>query len=241
MSASPLLVERDGSLTRLVLNRPDKANALNPGLVEALADAIDSAYRDGTTLLALRANGKHFCAGFDFSAFDDATEAELLWRFVRIEQLLQRLFHAPFATAAFAHGRNFGAGADLFIACDTRIATADATFRMPGLCFGLQLGTRRLAARIGDHAARTMLGASLTLDAENAHRIRFATALAPGAAWPDLEASHLQDAIALTSDARARLHRATTSDTRAADLADLVDSVTAPGIKERIRRYRAGA
>ncbi len=240
MSAPVLLVEREGRIARLTLNRPDKANALDATLVEALLAAVDAAHADGTSLLVLRANGKHFCAGFDFNGFEDASEAELLWRFVRIEQLLQRLFHAPFATLSFAHGRNFGAGADLFVACDSRVATADATFRMPGLRFGLQLGTRRLAARVGDHAARSMLGASLTLDAEQARTIRFATTLAPSAEWPELESQAAAAAHALNADARARLHRATTSDTREADMADLVASVTATGIKDRIRAYRSG-
>lgn len=241
MSAGPLQIEHDGRLTRLTLNRPDKANALDAGLVEALLSAVDDAHADGTALLILRAHGKHFCAGFDFSGFEEAAEADLLWRFVRIEQLLQRIYHAPFATAAFAHGRNFGAGADLFVACDTRITTADSTFRMPGLRFGLQLGTRRLAARIGDAAARAMLGGSLTLDADHAHAIRFATALVASPEWPAREAEALNVSLALDADARRRLHRATVVDTRDADMADLVASVTAPGVKERIRRYRAGA
>lgn len=240
MSTAVLIVEREPGLTRLTLNRPDKANALDAELVEALSNALDAACTDGTALLVLRAKGKHFCAGFDFSGFDDVAEAELLWRFVRIEQLLQRLFHAPFATAAFAHGRNFGAGADLFVACDTRVATADATFRMPGLRFGLQLGTRRLAARIGNQAARTMLGGSLTIDAEHARNQRFVTALAPSAEWPEIEAQQRDAALALSAADRARLHRATTPDSRDADMADLVASVSVPGLKDRIRRYRAG-
>lgn len=240
MNASVLVVERDRRLTRLTLNRPDKANALDASLVEALAGAVEAAYTDDTALLVLRANGKHFCAGFDFTGVDEASEPELLWRFVRIEQLLQRLYHAPFATAAFAQGRNFGAGADLIVACDERVAAGDSTFRMPGLRFGLQLGTRRLAARIGNQAARAMLGASLSLDAEHARSQRFVTALAPSAEWPGIEAQLLEGALALSATDRARLHRATTPDTRDADMADLVASITTPGVKERIRRYRAG-
>ena len=146
-------VEHDGPVTLLTLNRPEKANALSPDLVEALLASVNEAYRDGTRLLVLSGNGQHFCAGFDFSDFESASEGELLRRFVRIEQLLQALYHAPFAALALAHGKNFGAGVDLLVACGVRVAAPDTTFRMPGLRFGVQLGTRRLARRIGpEHA-----------------------------------------------------------------------------------------
>ena len=128
-----LLVEHDGPVTLLTLNRPDKANALSPDLVEALLASVNEAYRDGTRLLVLSGNGQHFSAGFDFSDFELTNEGSLLRRFVRIEQLLQAVYYAPFATLCLAHGKNFGAGVDLLVACGIRIAAPDATFRMPGL------------------------------------------------------------------------------------------------------------
>ena len=135
---SPLLVQRDGPLTRLSLNRPDKANALDAGLVEALLTAVTAAATDGTRLLVLDTvtKAKNFSAGFDFGGHEAQSEGDLLLRFVRIEQLLQAVYHAPFATLAIAHGRNFGAGADLFLAAAVRVAAPDASFRMPGLRFG---------------------------------------------------------------------------------------------------------
>ncbi|MGB8435178.1 MAG: enoyl-CoA hydratase/isomerase family protein, partial [Burkholderiales bacterium] len=156
-------VEHDGPVTLLTLNRPEKANALSPDLVEALHASVNEAYRDGTRLLVLSGNGQHFCAGFDFTDFEEAHEGDLLLRFIRIEQLLQALYHAPFAALGLAHGKNFGAGVDLLVACSIRIAAPDSSFRMPGLRFGVQLGTRRLAARIGADQARTMLAASKTV------------------------------------------------------------------------------
>lgn len=149
-----LLIEKTGAVLTLTLNRPDKANALNAELVQALAAAVDTAHGDGTRLLVFKGNGRNFCAGFDFSGVEDASAGDLLLRFARIEALLQAVYHAPFATLALAQGKNFGAGVDLVLACGKRVATADAQFRMPGLKFGLQLGTRRLAARIGGDRAR---------------------------------------------------------------------------------------
>lgn len=233
-----LQIETTGAATTLTLNRPDKANALDAALAEALSAAVEAAHRDGTRLLVLKGNGRNFCAGFDFSDFEAASEGDLLMRFVRIEILLQSLYHAPFATLALAHGRNFGAGVDLILSCASRIATVDASFRMPGLKFGLQLGTRRLAARVGGDAARALLRGSKTFSAEEALNLGFLQQAAPPEVWPELVRGAADEALQLTAAAAARLHAATVTDTRAADLADLVRSAADPGLKERIREYR---
>lgn len=66
-----LLRQHDGRVTHLTLNRLQKANALSASLVEALLNAIEYAYTDGTRLLILDGNGDNFCAGFDFTAYLD--------------------------------------------------------------------------------------------------------------------------------------------------------------------------
>ena len=104
-----LIRRHEGHLTRLTLNRAAKANALSASLVESLIDAVDYACTDGTRLLILDGAGPHFCAGFDFTAYDTLSDGDLALRFIRIETLLQALYHAPFETLALAHGRVFGA------------------------------------------------------------------------------------------------------------------------------------
>jgi enoyl-CoA hydratase len=235
-----LLIDKNGAVTTLALNRPDKANALSAALVEALAEAVDAAHHDGTRLLVLKGSGRNFCAGFDFGGFEEASAGDLLLRFTRIETLLQAVYHAPFATLALVQGRNFGAGVDLALACGTRIAAPDAEFRMPGLKFGLQLGTRRLAARIGGNAARSLLATSKTFGAEEGLRIGFLQQIAAPPDWPGAIERATAEAQQLSPAAAARLHAATVSDSRAADLADLVRSAIEPGLKDRIREYRKG-
>ena len=235
-----LLIEKTAAVTSLTLNRPGKANALDAALVDALAAAVGTAHHDGTRLLILKGNGRHFCAGFDFSDFEEESEGDLLLRFTRIELLLQSVCHAPFATIALAQGKSFGAGVDLVLACGIRIAAPDAQFRMPGLKFGLQLGTRRLAARIGGDAARALLLTSKTFGAEEAVQKGFLHRIAAPAEWPALIAGAAADAQELSPSAAARLFAASVADTRAVDLADLVRSASEPGLKERIREYRKG-
>jgi len=237
---SELLAEGDGDVLTLTLNRPDKRNALSPGLVEALLARATAAYDDGTRLLVLRGAGRNFSAGFDFGDLETVTDAELLRRFVRIEELLQAVYHAPYDTLALAHGRNFGAGADLICACARRIAAPGSTFLLPGLRFGLVLGTRRFAARVGAAEARRLLGDGVTFDADEAHGLGFVTAVAAPEEWPAHVADARAAATALTPYARADLHRVVTEDTRDRDLADLVRSAARPGLTQRIQHYRNG-
>jgi enoyl-CoA hydratase len=233
-----LIRKHEGHVTRLTLNRPHKANALSASLVEALLNAVDYACTDGTRLLILDAAGRNFCAGFDFTEYETQSEGDLALRFIRIETLLQQIHHAPFETVALAHGRIFGAGADLVASCGVRIAAPDTAFRMPGLRFGVVLGTRRLAQRVGAARAREILQASRSFEAAEALRIGFLTHLAPQEDWPGIVAAVQANCELLTPAAAAALHRHTVVDTRAQDMAALAASVSVPGLKERIRIFR---
>lgn len=227
----------DGA-TRITLNRPDKANALDEAMVTALLGALAAVRADGTRLLLLDAAGRHFCAGFDLGDLDECSDGDLLLRFVRIETALQTLYHLPFPTLALAKGRAMGAGADLFAACSQRIAAPGTQFRMPGLAFGILLGTRRLAARIGPEAARRIQNETLSFDAAEAQSLGFVTDLAQESDWPAMTDAAAASATTITPDATAALFGATVADTRAADMADLVATASRPGLKSRIQAYR---
>jgi enoyl-CoA hydratase len=233
-----LLRQHDNHVTRLTLNRAQKANSLSAPLVEALLDAVEYAATDGTRLLILEGAGTHFCAGFDFTDVQAQSEGDLVLRFVRIETLLQALHHAPFETLALAHGRVFGAGADIVACCGLRIAAPDTTFRMPGLRFGVVLGTRRLMHRIGADRAREILATSRTFNSDEALSCGFLTGVSPQSGWPAVIAAAQASAETLVPAAAAALRRRTVTDSRAEDMAELVRSVSTPGLKERIRRYR---
>ena len=236
--ARELAIERRGSTLFLTLDRPDKMNALSASLVEALLAEVNAACRDGTRLLVLRGNGRNFSAGFDMSAYEAQSEGDLVLRFIRIEQLLQAVRHAPFDTMVLAHGRNFGAGVDLICACARRMATADATFRMPGLRFGLVLGSRLFAERVGTDRARQVLHASQTFTGTEAHAWGFLTGVAAQDEWTAAIEQAEQAVGALSAEAAARLFRVMApEDHRDAVLAELVRSAAQPGIKQRIASY----
>ncbi len=234
---SELARERSGTTLTLTLARPAKMNALSGALVEALIAELEAAHADGTRLVVFRGEGKNLSAGFDFGDYESQSEGDLLLRFTRIEQLLQLVHYAPFDTLALAHGRNFGAGVDLIGVCSRRVATPDATFRMPGLRFGLVLGTRRFALQVGPDRARDILQESKTFATEEALRIGFLQEIADAAQWPGVVERAAQASTALPRAEMAKLVAATRADTRDADLADLVRSAAAPGIKARIAAY----
>lgn len=235
-ASPPLQVEQCDGLLQLTLNRPDSANALNPELTEALIDALDRA--DDVRLCVLRGAGRHFCAGFDLSGLESMSDGDLLWRFLRIETLLQAVHHAPFPVVAFGHGQLVGAGADLFAACWRRVAAADARFRMPGWNFELALGTRRLTHRIGQDAARDLLIDTRVLSAEESLACGLATDLAPQEEWPALSAELKQRASTLSPRAMQQMLGLTTRDSRSEDLAAIVQTAGRPGLRDRILAYR---
>ncbi|MFO1327903.1 MAG: enoyl-CoA hydratase/isomerase family protein [Rubrivivax sp.] len=222
--------QRDGAALTLTLARPERGNALAPALVEALLDAVQAASADATLhTLVLRAEGRHFCTGLDLSDLDRTQDADWLWRLVRIETLLDALWRCPLATVALAQGRAWGAGADLFAACERRIAAPDASFRFPGAQFGIVLGTRRLAERIGSDAARALVTGGGTLDAPQALAAGLATAIGSDVDGP---------APAVDAPTAAAIRAATRRDAPDADLAALVRSAAQPGLVERMRAYR---
>lgn len=179
----------------------------------------------------LRGAGRHFCTGLDLTDLATLSDGDLLLRLVRIETLLALLWHAPIRTVALAHGRTWGAGADLFAVCEQRLVSPDTTLRFPGAQFGIVLGTRRLAERIGVDAARALVLEGGELDAPQAMALGLATQLGDTAA--ELAAPR-PDA----TTARA-IRSATRDDCRDADLAGLVRSAARPGLQSRITAYRA--
>ena len=235
-----LIIKQEGDLTRLTLNRPETRNALNATLVEELISAVDEAVCEGSKLLVLSGNGKSFCAGFDLSDIKAISEAELIRRLIRIEILLQKVHHAPVAILAMAHGAAFGAGADLVVACGCRIASPNTRFRMPGLGFGVVLGTRRLANTVGSGAAREVLEGLKTIEAPHALKINLLTAIVAKSGWETVVDDELHTAKILSPSAKATMLREIIEDTRDRDLAVLVRSLTAPGLKARIAEFVQG-
>ena len=239
MMDDEMLVTYDKDTVHITINRPARANALSVDLVEKLIEVVSKAADGDTRLVTFRGRGKNFCSGFDLTDFDTANESELESRLIRIEHLLQLINQAPMLTVAFAHGRVFGAGADVFCACDIRVAASDASFSFPGVQFGVVLGTRRLCQRIGADTAKQILLRCRKIESEEACSIGFATQhLEPGQ-WDRFVSDLEADTQPVSKTTMRMLLECLRQDMRDADMAALVESVSRPGLKQRIGEYRS--
>ncbi len=238
LSSEPILVvNEDSGVLSVTLNRPDSANALSPELVEALLNVFNNS--GNCRLCIIRGNGQNFCAGFDLSDIEELSDGDLLWRFLRIETLLQIIYHAKFPVIAFAHGHVVGAGADLFAACWQRIASADTKIKMPGWNFELALGTRRLKNLIGADAARDLLIDTKTLYADDAQKCGLINQIEETERWPEIVDGISDRTKALPLNALNQMFSITATDTRSEDLASIVKTAGYPGLKARVLDYRS--
>ena len=226
-----------GDIMTVTLNRPDRLNAFNDTLVEGLHNALNEAGCRKVRALVFRGNGKGFSGGFDLSNVTDSSDGDLLLRFVRIEELLQAIYHAPFATISLVHGPCYGAAADLVAVCHWRIATSDARFRMPGSRFGLVLGAHRLANIVGAATAQALLLREKPFGADIALQAGFITAIAGQSEWETALEACLSNVRALPPETFAVLMSRLKYDTCSDDLAALVKSVTSSSITLRIRSF----
>jgi enoyl-CoA hydratase/carnithine racemase len=239
-SGPAILQESRDGLKVLTLNRPGSSNALSSVMVEELLRYVRESASDGTQTLVFRGSGSSFCGGFDLSGLDEARDADLLARFVRIELLLQAVYMAGFDTVACARGAAFGAGADLFAVCRFRLVDPNTRFAMPGLQFGIALGTRRFAALVGEATAYELLASGVPYEAPRALEIGLASRIESEGRWSALiEERHR--ARRVSGEALGRLARLTRHDSCAADMQALVESASEPGLVERVRRYRERA
>ncbi len=230
-------VTRDGPVMHVCMNRPEKLNAFSAELVDQVADAVAAAGKDGTRLVIFRGEGKGFSGGFDLDGLENMSDGDLVLRFVRVEELLQAVYHAPFATLALAHGPCYGAAADLFAACQWRVAAPEARFRMPGLRFGIVLGTNRLSHLVGADWARRLLFRDAPFDAAEAVDAGFAQRIVARDEWDTVVSATLHQAAGLDGTTFGAMASRVIRDTRAEDMDALVRSASAGSIKERIANY----
>ena len=235
--SAAVTISRDGPVMRVCLNRPDKLNAFSAELVEGLHEAVSKATQEEARLLVFTGAGKGFSGGFDLSGLPEMSDDDLVQRFVRVEELLQAVYHAPFGTMALVHGPCYGAAADLVAACQWRLATLDARFRMPGLNFGIVLGTNRLANLVGADAAHALLLRTKPFDAAEAKDRGFLQEIAEQTAWPDAESRALEAVQSLSAANFAAMTERTRCSDRKADMDALVRSATNGSIKQRIQAY----
>ena len=174
LSSPVLLTEDRGAVRILRLNRPDKLNALDTALTQALLDALLAADADsGVRAIVLAGEGRGFCAGADLAEFKDLTSAHAARvsrradLTCRTQSILQKLAK-PVVSAV--QGVAVGGGAGLAIGCDMAVAGSDLRFGYPELKHGIvpALVMTGLQRQLGAKLAFELISLGRLLGAEEA-------------------------------------------------------------------------
>ena len=140
-----VLIEKQDGITWLIMNRPDKRNAMSPQLHLDMDDALAQLAVDPQTqVLVLTGAGEAFCAGQDiklyFRANDDAPAARAKARHASNQWRWQRLSTFPQPTIAMVNGFCFGGGFTQVCACDLALAADEAVFGLSEVNWGILPG-----------------------------------------------------------------------------------------------------
>ena len=175
MSTSGLLIERNGPVATLTLNRPDKRNALTFGMYAGLAEFCRSvSSEDDLKVIIVRGAGeKAFAAGTDISQFRDFRGAEdgLAYE-KKIDGVLGNIEACPKPVIAAITGACTGGGAAIAGLCDIRLATRDMRYGFPiartlGNCLS-SASLKRMSALIGAARTREIIMTSRLIEADEA-------------------------------------------------------------------------
>jgi 2-(1,2-epoxy-1,2-dihydrophenyl)acetyl-CoA isomerase len=150
----------DEGVAELVLDRPEKMNAMNGAMVRELSDSLDAAETAGARALLVRGEGRAFCSGRDLSDADPLHEdGEAILRDV-LNPLMTRMAGLAVPTIAAVHGACLGTGLGLALACDIVYAADDARIGSPFARIGAVLDSgahTALVARVGPHRALELI------------------------------------------------------------------------------------
>jgi enoyl-CoA hydratase len=201
-----ILVESQGPVGLVRLNRPQFMNALNGALLKELMDALQAFDADqGCGAVVISGNERVFAAGADIKEMADATPVDMLLRsfvaqFDRIRQV-----HKPVIAAV--SGWCLGGGCELALSCDMIVASETARFGQPEITIGVipgAGGTQRLARAVGKAIAMEMVLNNRTLTAEEALQHGLVNRVVPVESYLD-EALKLAAEVAGRAPLAARL------------------------------------
>ncbi|MBT0957852.1 enoyl-CoA hydratase/isomerase family protein [Alphaproteobacteria bacterium KMM 3653] len=163
-----ILAAQEGGLRTLTINRPDKAGALTPEMLQSLSDKVTQATEEGAAALILTGTGRVFSAGADLDAARAGLATSPLW-----EELSGRIAAFPGLTIAALNGTVAGGAMGMVLACDLRIAVPTAKVFYPVMQLGFlpqPSDPKRLAALIGPARAKMILMAAQKIPATEAHQ-----------------------------------------------------------------------
>ncbi len=172
MAYEHLLLQREGSITTLTLNRPERRNALALPLIAELQRALDEIAQSDARGVILAANGPVFCSGHDFADMRGATLEQAAHLFETCMNMMNALQALPQPVVAKVHAMATAGGCQLVASCDLAVASERASFAIPGGKAGQFCHTPLVAVarNLGRKRALEMAMTGDAIDAATAER-----------------------------------------------------------------------
>jgi enoyl-CoA hydratase len=190
MSFATLLVEREGAIAVVTINRPKVLNALNSETMRDLQAAMTQLEQDASVraIVLTGAGEKSFVAGADINELAVLTPAEGQQHARRGQAVLDLIEHLGKPVVAAINGFALGGGCELAMACTVRIASESARFGQPEVNLGIipgYAGSQRLPRLVGKGRALELLLTGEMIGAARAYEIGLVNRVVPAAALMD--------------------------------------------------------
>lgn len=176
MSENLVLYEVSDRIAIITINRPEKLNALNKGVLDALEEKMAQAFSDpriGVVILT-GAGEKAFIAGADISQFPQYNPQDAKAMAERGQKLMDFIERGPKPVIAAINGYALGGGLELAMACTLRIAAENAMLGQPEVKLGIipgYGGTQRLPRLVGEGRAMELILTGKMISADEAYRM----------------------------------------------------------------------
>ncbi|AZV93426.1 crotonase/enoyl-CoA hydratase family protein [Pseudomonas sp. S 311-6] len=178
---SNLTVERDGAIVLIGLNRVEKRNALNDGLMLALRNVFESLPAD-IKAAVLYGQGEHFCAGLDLSELRERDAEQGMHHSRMWHRALESIQFGRIPVVSALQGAVVGGGLELACATHIRVADSSAFYALPEGARGIFVGgggSVRVPRLIGEARMADMMLTGRVYGAEEGERVGFAQYLVP--------------------------------------------------------------
>jgi methylglutaconyl-CoA hydratase len=181
---STLLLEFNGEIAKITLNRPEKRNAITTTMISEILTALDVIEKSHSRVVILTGAGKCFCAGIDLemlAAIAKQSPSENQEDSRRIAKMLRRIWSFPRPMIAAVNGAAYAGGCGIATLCDFTIATTEAKFGYTEVKIGFlpAIVSVFLTRQIGEKRSRDLLLTGRIISAAEAREFGMVSEVVP--------------------------------------------------------------
>lgn len=197
----------DAGVALLRLEREDARNAMNTPMLEEMLAHLAAAREDESVRVLVLSSNDHLGLSAGADVREDLDEEGGLRRMELFARLYDELTAFPKPTVAACHGACVGAGAEVAVACDLRVAGGNLRLKFPGAELGVPVGPARLISLCGLSTAKYLLLTSRNVGADEALRMNLVHRVAPAARTEEAAIELATEVAAHPPEAVARLKK----------------------------------